>query len=432
MIDIELALSRANFSTWFKNTSLVKIDEGVALMGVPNDFVKDWLRTKYHSFILERLRNIDPAIRNVEYSILSQKRDTADREEININKRLPLQETNREDGLNQKYSFDNFIVGQFNELAHVSAQAVIKNPGASYNPFFIYGGTGLGKTHIIQAIGNSIKKSFPDKRVYYTSIEKYVLDFTNAIGVNKVNSFKERYRRYDTIIIDDIQFISGKEKTQEELFHLFNTLYDNNKQIIFSSDRHPNLILGLEDRLRSRFGAGMVVDVSQPEYESRLAILRSKTQEYQPYITDELLEFIAETIQGNIRELEGLLTSIICQAQIKGRSLLKEEVKNIIKNNVRSRKNTSIKDVIKTIAEYYSMEEGLIYNKTRQKNVVKPRQVAMYVLREDFDISFPTIGEKLGGRDHTTVIHSCEKIKKDLKVDPILLKEIEEIRAIFK
>lgn len=435
LTEIELSLSRANYSTWFKNTTIAKFDEGTVYIGVPNEFVKDWLVTKYHSFILKTLRDLNNHVRTVEYCIT--KTTTEPKKEIEVGpkespafSRLPFHEL-REDGLNPKYTFQNFVVGPFNELAYAAAQAIVNHPGAQYNPLFIYGGTGLGKTHLLQSIGNEIKRRFPEYKVFYTSLEKFSVDYVNSMHANKINGFKEKYRKYDVLIMDDIQFVSGKEKTQEELFYLFNTLHEQNKQIIFSSDKHPNFILGLEERLQSRFNAGMIIDVIQPDFESRFAIIRSKVKESTSFISDEILEYVAESVQGSIRELEGVLNTVLMQSQLKGRVMQLQEVKQLIKNNIKTKKNISLRDVIKVVSDFYSIDDAAIYNKTRRKDIVKPRQVAMYILREDFDISYPAIGDTLGGRDHTTVIHSYEKIKQDLTTDPVLMKEISELRSLF-
>lgn len=276
-----------------------------------------------------------------------------------------------------------------------------------------------------------VKKKYPDRKVFYTSLEKYYMDYVNATNLNKINSFKEKYRKYDVFIMDDIQFINGKERTQDELFHLFNSLYEMNKQIIFSSDKHPNLVVGLEDRLRSRFNQGMIVDVNIPSVESRLAILQAKTKDYSEKIPFEVLQYVAETIQGNIRELEGVMTSILGHIQIKQQAITLLDVKNILKNSVRAKKSISIPEIVKIISDYYHIPDVYIYNKTRRKDVVKPRQIVMYILREDFDISYPMIGDRLGGRDHTTVIHSYEKIKSMVKENPQLSREIEDIRGML-
>ncbi len=439
LVEIEAGISKANFSTWFKNTSIIKEDTGVIYIGVPNEFVRDWLINKYHKLITKTVADVYENMRAVEYIITKieankQELDTTKDDESYINKELPLKDLyiNLEDNLNPRYHFNSFIVGSFNELAYAASQAIIDSPGTKYNPFFVYGGTGLGKTHLIQAVGNSIKEKYSNKKVHYMTLEKFATDFINSLQSNKANSFKEKYRKYDLLIIDDIQFIGKMEKIQEELFHTFNTFHENNKQIIFSSDKHPNYIPELADRLKSRFAAGMIVDISPPEYESRLAILKVKLRELNIDLDQEIVEYVASVVDGNIRELEGNLNIIVCQYRLKNRPLMLPEVKNLLKNNMKPKKNMAIKDVVKIVSEYYKLEEATIYEKTRKKEIVKARQVVMYLLREDFNVSYPLIGQKLGGKDHTTVIHSCLKIKNDLKNDPQLLQELEQIRIMFK
>jgi len=436
LAEIETGLSKANFSTWFKNTSIVKEDTGIVYVGVPNEFVRDWLMNKYHKLITKTIADEFEGMRAVEYVITKIENNTQEVVTMkgSVEKELPLRDLyiNPEDNLNPRYHFNSFIVGAFNELAYAAAQAIIESPGTKYNPFFIYGGTGLGKTHLIQAVGNSIKEKYPNKKVHYMTLEKFATDFINSLQSNKANSFKEKYRKYDLLIIDDIQFIGKMEKIQEELFHTFNTFYENNKQIIFSSDKHPNYIPELADRLRSRFAAGMIVDISEPEYESRLAILKVKLRELNIELEEELVEYVAGVVQGNIRELEGSLNLIVCQYRLKNKPLTLMAVKNLLKNNMKPKKNMAIKDVVKVVSEYYKIEEASIYEKTRKKEIVKARQVVMYLLREDFNVSYPLIGQKLGGKDHTTVIHSCLKIKMDLKNDPQLIQELEQIRIMFK
>ena len=437
LADIELEVSKANFLTWFKNTAVSKFDREIVYISVPNAFVRDWLYNKYHKSILRALRKNLESIRNVEYVITRDApRGNEKRERIQLpttHSQLEIQEIyiNKEDNLNPRYTFDSFIVGSFNELAHAAAQAVIKNPGISYNPLFIYGGTGLGKTHLIQAIGNYFKRIDANKKVYYLSSEKFVIECVDAIRNNKGHIFKEKYRKYDILIMDDIQFLSQKEKTQEELFHLFNTLYDNNKQIVFSSDKAPKYIPGIEERLKSRFEGGMMADISVPEYESRLTILNEKMRINNISLPEEVIEYIASVVQNNIRELEGVFNSVVCQTQLKKRNLSLPEVKILIKNSIKPPKSITINDVIKTIANFYNIEETELYEKTRKKEVVKPRQVVMYILREDFNTSYPYIGQKMGGRDHTTVIHAYEKIKRDLAVDSVLAQELEQIKTLL-
>lgn len=438
LAEIETGISKANFSTWFKNTSILKEEVGIVYIGVPNEFVRDWLKNKYHKLITKTVANAYENMRGVEYTITKLEPNKQGvikiTNEVYLNKELPLKDLyiNPEDNLNPRYQFNSFVVGTFNELAYAASQAIIENPGTKYNPFFVYGGTGLGKTHLLQAVGNSIKNKFPNKKAHYLTLEKFATDFINSLQSNKANSFKEKYRKYDLLIIDDIQFIGKMEKIQEELFHTFNTFYENNKQIIFSSDKHPNYIPELADRLKSRFAAGMIVDVTEPEYESRLAILKIKMEELGLHLDKDVVEYVASAIQGNIRELEGSLNTIVCQYRLKNKPLTLPEVKNLLKNNIKPKKNMAIKDVVKIVSDYYKIEESSIYEKTRKKEIVKARQVIMYLLREDFNVSYPLIGQKLGGKDHTTVIHSCLKIKNDIKNDPQLIQELEQIRIMFK
>jgi len=438
LTEIELNISKANFGTWFKNTSIIKNEEGIVFVSVPNAFVRDWLQNKYHKLILKALRDSSPEeVRGVEYIITRFEERSKPREDTHIksiiSNELGLNDlyVNKDSNLNPKYTFDNFIVGPFNEVAHAACQAVIKNPGGTYNPLFVYGGTGLGKTHLLQSTGNQIKKLHPNKSIYYVTSEVFTTDYISAVQNNRVNLFKEKYRKYDMIIMDDVQFFSNKEKTQEELFHLFNNFYENNKQIIFSSDKPPKYIQNLEERLRSRFEGGMIIDISKPDYESRLAILKTKSKLNNLNLAEEILEYLASIIQDSIRELEGALNSINCQFQTKKKEMTLVDVKSLIKNNIKPQKTISIKDVMKVVATYYNIEEKVLYEKTRRKEVVKPRQVIMYLLREDFNTSYPYIGQKLGGKDHTTVIHAYEKIKKDIKVDSLLNQEVDQIRSLL-
>ena len=437
LTQIEQEVSKANFNTWFKDTFINKINDGVAQIGVPNSFVRDWLNNKFYKTILKNLRDVSGEIRSIEIVVSKNNNSKKDiiikKKTENLNTELPLSDfyINKEDNLNPRYIFDTFVIGPFNELAHAATQAIIKQPGVVYNPLFIYGNTGHGKTHLIQAAGNQIKKGCPDKKIFYLTSEKFTVEYINAVQQNKVGLFKDKYRKYDVLIMDDIQFLSGKEKTQEELFHLFNTLYDNNKQIIFSSDQHPNFIPGLEERLKSRFNQGMIVDITQPDHESRIAIIKTKLTKNNIELNEDMYDFIAKAVEGNIRELEGVVNSIICQTQLKNRKLSINEIKDLIKNTSKPKKMISVNDLIKIVSDFFNIEPDNIKDKTRRKEVVRPRQITMYILREDFNISFPTIGEKLGGRDHTTVIHSCEKIRKDLKIDNTLSQQLSQIRSML-
>lgn len=443
LLEAELVFSRANFTTWFKQSRIVKFENGTVFVGVPNEFIREWLSEKYHKFIFRTLRDTQESVRAVEYLIAAGEAKNAPSKEKNtpteaaekkmFTPGLPLEDLyiDRENNLNPRYTFENLIIGAFNDVAHASAQAVSLRPGLAYNPLLVYGGTGLGKTHIIQAVGNYVKNVGTKKKVYYVTSEKFTVEFVNSLKSNRVNEFKEKYRKYDVLIMDDIQFLSGKDKTQEELFHLFNTLYENNKQIIFSSDKHPNYIHGLEDRLKSRFGAGMIVDITVPEYESRVAIIHHKIRSSGFEMNNEQVSFIANSLDCSVRELEGILNSIICQSRLKNKELSLLELKTLIKNNILPKKTASLKDVVRVVSEFYNIDEAVLFEKTRRKEVVKPRQIAMYILREDFNISYPTIGEKFGGRDHTTVIHSCDKVKNDMKQSSVLTEELAQIRVML-
>ncbi len=437
LIEIQTGVSQANFSTWFKETNIVKEEEGVVYLGVPNSFTQEWLYKKFHNSILRILRQLNEHVRALEYVIIKedgQKRGDSSKKILSTpTMSMPLQDfyINKDDNLNPRYTFDNFVIGPFNELAHAASQAVIKSPGLVYNPLFVYGSTGRGKTHLIQAVGNQIKKAYPNKKVYYLTSEKFGSEFFVAIQEGKVQPFKEKYRKYDVIIMDDVQFFSNKEKFQEELFHFFNTFHDTGRQLIFSSDRHPNVIPGLEDRLRGRFSVGMIVDIPEPDHESRIAIVKTKCAVHSISLPEEAIALVTEAIDDNIREIEGIINVIACQTQLRNRELTVNEVKNILKNSTKPKKTVMIKDVVKIVSDFYSIDEESIYNKTRRKEVVRPRQVIMYILREDFGVSFPSIGDKLGGRDHTTVIHSYEKVKEGMKTDAVLTQEITQIRSML-
>ncbi len=433
LVTIELSITPANFKTWFRDTHIVSLEDGTITLGVPSVFVRDWLSDKFQSMILKTLRELTPYVRSIEYAVVQRndKKQEATKQQT-VNAALPLEEyyINKSDNLNPKYTFSNFVIGPFNALAHTAAKTVAEKPGIAYNPLFIYGKTGHGKTHLIQAVGNHLKKQ--GRKVFYVTSERFTVDYFNSLQNGTANSFKDKYRQYDTLIMDDVQFLANKEKTQEELFHLFNALHDNNKQIVFSSDIHPALLSGLEERLQSRFAQGMIVDIPAPDMESRAAILRAKSAQNGITLSEDVVEHLAHTIEGNIRELEGALNTIMCQSQLLGRTLSLDEVKQIIKNSTRPRKTLAVSDVVDKVARYFDVDPSSIYEKTRRKEIVKPRQLIMYILREDFQVSYPAIGQKLGGRDHTTVIHSCEKIKNELKGDTDLEEEITQIRLLLK
>ncbi len=432
---VELSVSQANFNTWFRDSSIVKIEDGIVYIGVPSQFFRDWYLKKFHTLLLKIVRSVSYEYRNIEYMIVKD-----DRRKPKVEKRataptpeLPLDEfyINKSDNLNPRYTFDTFVVGAFNDLAFTAAEAIIRRPGITYNPLFIYGDTGRGKTHLIQAIGNQYKKLYPGRKVFYLTSDRFGNEYTDSLQAGTANRFKERYRQFDLLIIDDVQFFSKKDKFQEELFHLFNSLYDNNKQIIFSSDRSPAAIPDIADRLRGRFQSGMTVDISEPDIESRMAIVKRKAAVHGVTLSDEVVEYISNSISGSIRELEGVINSVVCHTQVKGVPPDIAEVRQSLRSFSRPTKTVSVKHVVSKVAEFYGIDEESIYEKTRRREVVRPRQVIMYILREDFSVSYPTIGSKLGGRDHTTVIHSCEKVKREVHEDAELAKEIQDIRSLL-
>jgi chromosomal replication initiator protein len=435
MTQVELSISSANFNTWFRNSFIVKIDDGVVYVGVPSQFFKDWYLKKFHTLLLKIVRDVSYEFRNIDYMIVKDEHRKVPKESKHTRGalELPLEEfyINKSDNLNPRYTFDTFVIGSFNNLAYAAAQAVLNRPGITYNPLFIYGDTGRGKTHLIQAIGNQFKKQYPGQKVFYLTSEKFVVDYTDSVQAGTANRFKDKYRHYDLLIMDDIQFLSKKGRSEEELFHLFNALHDTNKQIIFSSDRAPIAIPDIAERLKGRLASGMAVDISEPDPESRMAIVQKKAALHGVMLSNDVIEYIATTLSGSIRELEGMVNSIVCHAQVKGSAPDIAEVRQSLRSFTRPQKNISVKNVVDKVAEFYGIDEESIYEKTRRREVVRPRQIIMYLLREDFNISYPTIGTKLGGRDHTTVIHSCEKIKREVVVDSDLLKEIQSIRALL-
>jgi len=441
--EMELCISKASFTTWFRDTSIISRNETKVVVGVPNGFAKEWLENKYHKFILKAMQGIYPKIVKITYKIGgsdAQQSGKAKRmEDITRARiaRIPDNESVSRSGedsdsngfLNSKYNFENFVVGSNNELAYAACQAVSKKPGFIYNPLFIYGGVGLGKTHLLQSIGNEILKKNPGKKVKYASSEKFTNELIEAISGKNTRLFKNLYRKIDVLIIDDIQFLAGKEKTQEEFFHTFNALYESNKQIVLSSDRPPKAIPELEERLRSRFEGGMIADVGFPDYEMRLAILKTKLKEKDFEMPDDSLNYIALHIQKNIRELEGALNRVIAVCELNGEYPDIKKTTNILADII-SRpitKATTPKDILKNVAEFYNISVADIANKNRKKEIVKPRQIAMYLMRNEIKSSFPSIGEWIGGRDHTTAMHAYEKISKEMESNKVIEQEIRLI-----
>jgi len=433
LAQIQLMTSPANFATWFQNTKLVSCDDGRAIISVPNSFVKEWLQQKYNKIIFKILKNLNPEIKELMYQVEAE--GVKVREKTLLTDLPPAQlsfreiEIDKRTNLNPRYTFSNFVVGSFNELAYAGAMAVVKSPGQVYNPFFVYGGVGLGKTHLLQAIGNEILKIFPKKKIRYTPCEKFVSEVILAIKNHQIEDLKNFYQNFDLLLIDDIQFLSGKEKTQEEFFYIFNTLYEKNKQIVISSDRPPKAIPALAERLRSRFEGGMIADISLPDFETRLAILRMKSEERGVSFPEEILNYIATNIKKNIRELEGALNILVSYQSVNKNPLDLQIAKQLLKNIFSPpAKVSSVNKIIKAVADFYEVSEKEILSNSRKKEYLKPRQVAMYLLREELKCSFPFIGRKFGGKDHTTVIHSYHKVLEELKKDENLVEEIKTIK----
>ena len=435
LAQMQFHISKANFSTWFQNTEIISKDSEKIIISVPNAFSKEWLSNKYNKLILKTLHDIDDSIKELEFVIKPQlTKNSAPRINIENERQEDAQlkfeefKINKETNLNPRYTFTNFVVGSFNELAHAAALAVADNPGLTYNPLFVYGGTGLGKTHLIQAIGNKISDESKKKKVKYISSEKFVSSIVSAIRTNSMESFKASLAPIDVLILDDIQFIAGKNKSQEEFFHVFNSLYEKNKQIILSSDRPPNAIAELEDRLRSRFEGGMIADVSLPDYETRLVILKTKLQEKNMDLPEDILDYIATNVKKNIRELEGALNKILIYNKINSEVNI-EMVKKLLKGFIFSPFDVAnYKKIIETVAKFYNLEEKNLFDPTRRKEIVRPRQVAMFLLRKELKYSFPAIARKFGGKDHTTAIYAFKKINQENEENNKLTEELNLIK----
>jgi len=430
---IQVNISQANFATWFKNTEITSQKDGEIIVLVPNSFAKEWLENKYNKTILKILHDLNKEIKEIKYSVGKTSLKILKKDPVILPETDQMEfqqfKVNKETNLNPRYTFDSYIVGPFNELPHAAAIAVSKKPGAVYNPLFIYGGVGLGKTHILQAVGNEVIKNSKKNKVKYVSSEKFTSEVVSSIRNRTMDSFKSKYREVDVLIIDDIQFLAGKEKTQEEFFHIFNVLYENNKQIILSSDRPPKAISSLAERLRSRFEGGMIADISSPDTETRIAILKTKAQEKKIEFSDEVYQYIASVIQKNIRELEGALNRLVVYEKLNNQKPDVEITKTLFKNLLSSPlRIVTPKKVIQLVAEFYDLKERDLLTSSRKKEIVRPRQIAMFLLREELKNSFPFIGRKFNGKDHTTAIHSYKKILNELKKNKKLEEEIGLIK----
>lgn len=425
--EIEVTISRGNFMTWFKNTRLLERDDKRVVIGVPNVFTKRQLEDKYLELVQETLKKNSVAADKVDFKVIDiaptvVKAPPAQQTDWSVRPQRKLSATN----LNEKYTFDNFVVGSSNEVAYAAAQAIAKDPGKKYNPLFIYGGVGLGKTHLIQAIGNEVVSNFPDTHIAYITSEQFASEFVASILRKK--KFGEKYRQADVLIIDDMQFIAGKEKTEEEFFHTFNDLHQANKQIIISSDKPPKSIPTVEERLKSRFEWGMTIDIQPPDFETRLAIIHSKAQTLGAKIPREVSEYLATHIQSNVRELEGALTKILAHSEVTGATLDIESVEKIFGNIQSRRGRLTDKNIVEKTARYFNISSDELVGPRREKTITEPRQVAMYLMRQELHLSYPAIAKAVGRKDHTTAIHSVDKIETAIMKDSALRQAVYEIK----
>lgn len=436
LAQMQLHISKANFATWFQNTEITSKKSEKVIISVPNAFSKEWLSNKYYKLILKTMHDIDNTIKDLEFTINPQSLKNFTTIERGVSEKINTEQLkfdefkiNKETNLNPRYTFENFVVGSFNELAHAAGLAISENPGHAYNPLFIYGGVGLGKTHLIQAIGNKIINNPKKNKVKYISSEKFVSGIVSAIRNNSMEYFKSSLSPIDVLIIDDVQFFAGKTKSQEEFFHIFNSLYEKNKQIILSSDRPPNAIPELEERLKSRFEGGMIADISLPDYETRLVILKTKLQEKNIKLPDDILEYVALNVKKNIRELEGGLNSLLIYYKTNSIIPNLEITKKLLRGFIFSPFDvTNYKKIIETVAKFYNLEEKSLFSPTRRKEIVKPRQIAMFLLRKELKYSFPAIARKFGGKDHTTIIYAYKKILRESEENSKLTNELNLIK----
>lgn len=441
--EIELSVSRGNFMTWFKNTELASVSDDSVVIAVPNIFIKQQLERKYGDLLTEIMKKNGIENPNIIYKIASVNNNrkteedtvlvappspaTSDSPAPPATARTGLAHSYRQ-GINDRYTFDNFIVGSGNELAFAACQSIATNPGTKYNPLFLYGGVGIGKTHLIQAVGNAILVNNPSSRVLYISSEQFVQELVDAIRFKKTADFASYYRTTDVLIVDDVQFIAGKEKMQEEFFHTFNALHQANKQIILTSDKPPRDIGALEDRLRSRFTWGMSIDMQIPDFETRCAIVQTKAQNQEVELPNDVVEYLANNIQTNIRELEGALNQLLAFCEMRALEPNLGIATSLLGISKTRPKHLSAKQIIERTARHFQIPIEDIVGPKRDKDIVVPRQIAMYILRSELHLSFPKIARELGRKDHTTAIHSVEKIEKEARMDSSIRNAINEIK----
>ena len=432
---LEMEMSKAAFDTWARDTELLTYEDGSFVIGVQNAYARDWLHSRLSSKVTRMLTGMMNRTVEVRFVVWQNSGDRAGPiEEISrpvqstssLTSRLSNGDQALNPSINSRYTFDNFVVGSGNRLPHAASLAVAERPAQAYNPLFIYGGVGLGKTHLLHAIGNTCSRQ--GLQVLYVSSEEFTNDLINAIRTHNTPAFREKYRRNDVLLIDDIQFIAGKESTQEEFFHTFNTLHGQNKQIVLSSDRPPKAMVTLEERLRSRFEWGLAADIQPPDFETRLAILRSRADSTGLCIEDEMLVTIARRVQSNIRELEGALTRVAAFASLSGIAVTADLVDIALADLLPQRGQVQPEEVVRKVADTFGVPVERMLSRERARDVALPRQIAMYLLREEANISLPQIGNALGGRDHTTVIYGCEKIADLLERDDRLRRQVVDIR----
>lgn len=444
LAELELTLSKAHFTTWLKNTFILNYQDNKIMIGVPNAFTKTWLENKYHAKIIKALQNIaeQPTL-EISYKVVPNKKRLPAQEIIQpknaaeekkpaktsaLSKKKDCHLANH--GLNARYVFSTFVVGKKNELAHAACMAVAEKPGKTYNPLFIYGGVGLGKTHLMQAIGHQILATDTTKKILYVPCETFTNEYIKSVSQGQADKFKDKYRSVDVLLIDDVQFLAGKEQTQEAFFHTFNALHQYDKQIVITSDRPPKAIPTLEKRLTSRFEGGMIVDVGIPDLETRIAILKNKCKDKNFVVEEDVFTVIATTIQSNIRELEGALNKVIATAQLTNKTPTATEVKNLLSTMAQAPKRGALtaKKVIQAVADYFEIKPEDLMGNCRKKELVGPRQIAMFIIREEMNASYPSIGQELGNRDHTTAIHAYNKIRGEIENNEKLSQDINLIK----
>lgn len=428
-------VSNVSFKTWYKPLKIIAYQDNTVFLEAQDEFVRNMLKQRHYTLIKNAFDFVLKHETELVFTVPGENIFSKNSISENASNSIVTDNTINSDfgnrKLNFKYTFDNFIIGNSNRFAHAASLAVAEAPGTTYNPLFLYGGVGLGKTHLMHAIGHYILDCNPHAQVLYVTSEKFTNDLINSIKDNTNDAFRNKYRKVDVLLIDDIQFIVGKERTQEEFFHTFNALYEANKQIIISSDAPPSEIPTLEDRLRSRFEWGLIADIQPPDFETRIAILRKKAESENYEVPDDVINYIAQNIQSNIRKLEGALIRIYAYSSLSNREVNLELAQEALKHLISSNKKVTIKDIQEVVANYYSISVDEILSKKKNKNIAFPRQVAMYITRKLTDFSLPKIGDNFGGRDHSTVLHACNKITENIENSSDLKKKIDDIISML-